>query len=190
MKAAQELLSAAIASDGDAQRSLLAGDEPAARDAFSAASEFYRRSWEQAPPHSYGRLVGMLKDAILAGAGERAAAGFAREALEGDQDATESATAAYARALAALIEEDDGAARERSEVMRGGGGAFERTATAIAALADRDAQRYAAAVSEIVADFEHRSAHLTGVAIADTALMLERLAAPRGLAAGVRSELL
>ena len=32
--------------------------------------------------------------------------------------------------------------------------------------------------------------YLTGVAIADTALVLERLAAPRGLASGVQSEVL
>jgi len=41
-----------------------------------------------------------------------------------------------------------------------------------------------------VRDFEQRTEHLTGVAIADTALMLERLAGDRGLRAGVRSALL
>jgi hypothetical protein len=45
-------------------------------------------------------------------------------------------------------------------------------------------------VTAIVRDFEARTDHLTGVAIADTALVLERLAAPRGLAAGVESVVL
>ena len=34
-----------------------------------------------------------------------------------------------------------------------------------------------------MADFEARDQHLSGVAIADTALVLERLAEPRGMAA-------
>ena len=41
---------------------------------------------------------------------------------------------------------------------------------------------YAAALGEIVADFEARDQHLSGVAVADTALVLERLAEPRGIA--------
>ena len=53
-----------------------------------------------------------------------------------------------------------------------------------------DTAAYRAAVDAIVADFAARSEHLTGVPIADTALMLERLAAERGMAAGVRSPLL
>ena len=42
----------------------------------------------------------------------------------------------------------------------------------------------------VISDFERRDVHLTGVAIADTALVLERLAAPRGLRQGARSPLL
>jgi hypothetical protein len=132
----------------------------------------------------------MLKASILCGEGERAAAAYARDALGHDPEAGSSPTASYALALAALIDGDDRTASEASAVMRGSGEAFERTATAIAALAARDGERYAAAVAEIVRDFEQRAAHLTGVSIADTALVLERLAASRGLEAGVRSALL
>jgi hypothetical protein len=57
-------------------------------------------------------------------------------------------------------------------------------------VADGDADRYASAVAGIVSDFEQRDEHLTGVAIADTALMLERIAAQRGMAARPSSELL
>jgi hypothetical protein len=74
--------------------------------------------------------------------------------------------------------------------MREGSPAFGRAADAIAALAGGDGEGYAAAVRAIVADFEGRDEHLTGVPIADTALMLERLAASRGLAAAPRSSLL
>ncbi len=190
MKSSQELLTAAIEREGAAHRALLAADAAGAASAFSDASDLYRRSWEAAPPRSYGRLVGMLKAKILAGDDATAAAEYSRHALAGDPDAGGSPTAAYALAIAALIEGDDAAARDRSEAMRSGSEAFERAADAIRAIAEGDRDAYAAHVEQIVRDFERRSAHLTGVAVADTALMLERLAAPRGLAAGVRSELL
>ena len=70
------------------------------------------------------------------------------------------------------------------------GDAFARAADAVAALAARDAEAYGAAIRAIVADFEGRDDHLTSVPIADTALMLERLAGGRGMTARVRSPLL
>ena len=60
----------AIARDGVAQRALFDGDAPAARAAFAQAADLYRRSREAAPAESYGRLVGMLKSAVLDGGGE------------------------------------------------------------------------------------------------------------------------
>lgn len=190
MKHHQELLTAAIERDGDGQRALMAGDHQDAREAFLSAADLYRESWEEAPPRSYGRLVGLLKATVLSGDDPREAADYVRRALAGDPDADGSATASYALALAALIAGDDDEAARRAEAMRGGSEAFDRTAMAIAGLAEDDGDAYAAAIREIVHDFEQRSAHLTGIAIADTALALERLAAPRGLAAGVRSEVL
>ena len=70
------------------------------------------------------------------------------------------------------------------------GEALAAAAAAIVALARRDATGYGHAVAAIVEDFEGRDAHLTGVPIADTALMLQRLAAPRGVEAGLSSTLL
>jgi hypothetical protein len=183
----RELMRAAIERDADAQRALLVGDGEGARAAFTAAAELYRESWEAAPPGGYGRLVGMLKSAVLAGGG-REHADYVRGAL-GDEDVA-SPTAAYAQAIAALIADDDDTGRRWASRMRGGSDAFERTADAIAALAGRDRAAYAGAVEAIVRDFEQRADHLTGVAIADTALMLELLAARRGITAGVQSPLL
>ena len=74
--------------------------------------------------------------------------------------------------------------------MGAGGEAFARTAAAIAALAARDEAAYAAALEAIVRDFEQRSEHLTGVAIADTAVMLEALAGRRGMSAAIDSPVL
>lgn len=185
----RELMRAAIERDAEAQGALLAGDRDAALAAFRSAADLYRRSWEESPPRSYGRLVGMLKSSILAGEAIAPAA-FARDALADEEAVAASPTASYARALAALIAGDDADARRWSEAMAAGGDAFERTARAIGSLAARDHHAYRAALGEIVHDFERRSGHLTGVAIADTALMLERLAADRGMAAEVDSPLL
>src|SRR5512142_1600053 len=98
-------MGAAIERDGAAQRMLLAGDGAGASAAFTEAAVFYRQSWEVAPPASYGRLVGMLKSSVLArGGGEEQAARYARDALSAlGNEAADSATAAYARAIAALI---------------------------------------------------------------------------------------
>jgi hypothetical protein len=180
-------MGAAIERDGAAQRALLAGERPAARDAFAQAAELYQRSWELAAATSYGRLIGMLKSAVLAGGGERQARYVQRVLAD---DGGDSPAAAYVRALAALIAGDREAAVAWSERMRAGGEAFARTADAIRALAHGDGEAYAAALERIVADFEQRTRHLTGVAIADTALMLQHLAARLGIAATLDSAVL
>jgi hypothetical protein len=179
-----ELLRDAIAAEARAQRALLAG-EPAA-DALHEAAALYRASWEAAPPRSYGRLIGMLKASVIAG-DAHAAAQYVRGSL-GEQ--ADSPPASYALALAALVEGDDATAAAAAAGMRAGSPAMVRAADAIAALADGDAASYDGTVRAIVADFESRVEHLTGVPIADTALMLERLAAERGMACSPDSALL
>ena len=177
----------AIEREGSAQRRLIDGDLAAARTEFREVSELYRRSWEAAHAQAYGRLVGMLKAAVLAGGGAEEAR-YARAALV-DADPG-SATAGYARAIAPLIAGDDADAEAWARSMRAGDDAFARTAEAISALAAHDEARYAAALDVIVRDFEQRSRHLTGVAIADTGLMLEALAGRRGMTAAIESRVL
>lgn len=183
----RELMSQAIERDAEGQRALFAGDDEAAYTAFAAAADLYRESWLQAPPDSYGRLVGMLKSAVLADDSQRFAE-FAAWELE--RAGAVSPVAAYARAITALIAGNDDGAQVQAAEMRRGSDALARTAAAVEALARRDRAGYETALAAVVQDFEQRSEHLTGVAIADTALMLERLAASRGLAAGLRSPLL
>jgi hypothetical protein len=181
-----ELLAEGIRADGDAFRAMFEGrpDEAAAR--LREAAGRYRSSWEVAPPRSYGRLVAFLKSAVLAGDAEAGAAWVIGE-LDG---ACDSPTSCYALAVAALVEEDDAVAAGAAEAMREGGHAFARAAEALAALAAGDAGRYREAVGAIVADFEGRDAHLTGVPIADTALLMEALAERRGMAARIESPLM
>jgi GNAT superfamily N-acetyltransferase len=177
----RDLMIAAIATEGEAHAALLAGDQDGARATYARAVEQYRKSWSLAPPKSYGRLVGMLKAAVLAGQAQSAAAEVRAE-MEGDEDADGSPVASYVRAVAAVILEDDEAVPALAARMEPRGEAFERTAAALRALAARDADAYAEALTAIEADFAGRSDHLTGVAIADTAVMLELMAAERGMA--------
>jgi uncharacterized protein len=172
----------AIAADGEAHRALLAGED--ARGPLRHAAERYRSSWAAAPPRSYGRLVGYAKASILAGDDP---VGFVTEQL-GPQD--DSPPACWARALAALAAGADEEALRAADGMRAGSRAFGRAADAVAALARRDRATYTTAIDAIVADFEAREEHLTGVPIADTALVLDRLAERRGLAAHRESPLL
>ncbi len=174
----EDAMREAIAADGEAHRALLAGAD--AREPLRRAAASYRTSWEAAPPRSYGRLVGYAKASVLAGDDP---APYVREQLAGGAD---SPPAHWALALAAL------SAGEDVDVagMREGSGAFQRAADAVAALSARDRDAYAAAIGAVVADFEAREDHLTGVPIADTALVLERIAERRGLAAHPESALL
>jgi hypothetical protein len=181
-----DLLAEGIRADGAAFRALYEGRPDDARARLREAAALYRSSWELAPPRSFGRLVAHLKSAVLAGEGAEAAA-YVRAQLG---DACDSPTSCYALAVAALVEGDDGAAAAAAAGMAEGGDAFARAGEALAGLAAGDAARYRAAVQAIVADFEGRDAHLTGVAVADTALLMEALAAPRGLAARPASPLM
>jgi hypothetical protein len=185
-RAQQKHLLEALELEGLGYRLLLRGDRDAAGTALGRASAAYRRSWEAAPPRAFGRLVGMLKTAILSG-GETEAAAYAERELGGGAD---SPASSYALALAALASGADEAAARAARGMPEGGEAFARAAAAIEALAAGDRAGYRRALGEIVADFEGRDEHLTDVAIADTALVLERLARRRGISAGVTSPML
>ena len=178
---------AAIEREGEAQQRLIDGHLEAAQAEFREVADLYRQSWEAAHARAYGRLVGMLKASVLAGGGTAEAA-YAQAALaDANQD---SATANYARAIAALIAGDDEDALARATLLGDATDAFARAGEAISALAAHAEARYAAALEVIVRDFEQRSQHLTGVVIADTAVVLETLAARRGMAAGIESPVL
>lgn len=183
----KQLMLEALGREAEGQRALLGGDEDAGCAAMLAAAALYRRSWELASSTSYGRLVGALKAAIIgADAGELAA--YARTQIP---DPPPSPPAAYVVAIAALVCGEDVTAAAASRLMRDGASdPFARAADAVLALARADADGYALAVRAIVSDFESRDAFVTGVPIADTALMFERLAQERGMRAGIESRML
>ena len=179
MTTAGERLDAALAAEADAYRGLLAGRDATAD--LVRARDAYLASHDLTGPASWGRLLGALKMAVLAGAGERAVA----ERALGEAVDPDSPASAYVRALAQVVV----GGAPAIDAMLAAGGSFARTGRALAALAAGDGPGYAAALDDIVADFAARDAHLSGVAVADTALVLERLAADRGIAARPASPL-
>lgn len=185
-EAHRTLMLEAMELEADGQRRLLAGETSAGRRSMSEAAARYRDSWARAPQRAYGRAVGMLKAAVIAGGGaDEAAHARATIGEEGD-----SASSWYALGIAALIDRDDALALRAAATMHDGGDAFARAADAIAALAGRDDDAYASAIRSILDDFEQRTEHLTGVAFADTTHMLELLAERRGMAVRPVSRLL
>jgi hypothetical protein len=188
----QRILLSAIEREGTAYRQLLNGEVDAAREGLTEAARLYRSSWEVAPPRSFGRLAGYLKTSILADRAEEAAA-FVRAEIG---PSGVSPASWYALGLAALVEGDDEAALRSAQGIREGlerladPRPFSRAADAIVALATSNQSAFRGVIVAMVADFEARSEHLTGVAIADTALVLERLAARQGFGSGIDSELL
>jgi hypothetical protein len=156
---------------------------------FRRAAERYRESWEGAPPGSWGRPIGAIKSRLLAGdvAGAEA---DSRWALEAGAAAAESPIGGYAAALALLTLGRDGEAAAQAERIRRAEGFPPDVGDALLALAAGDAAGYETAVSSVLRSFETRTEYLEDIPVADTVLVLQELAAPRGLAVGLASELL
>jgi len=172
-------LDAALAAERAAYEAELRGDPDPGL--YARARDAYLASHAETGPQSWGRLIGALKMAVLGGDGaDRVAA----QALAETAHAA-GPSAAYARALASVI----AGRRPDTSAMEHAGDAFTRTGRALEALAAGDAAAYRAALDDIVDDFAARDQHLSGVAVADTAMVLERLAEERGMAARPSSPL-
>jgi len=160
---------------------LMAGD-PAAAEWFSRAAERWRASWDAgAAPDAWGRPIGALKGTLLAG--DDAAAGeLGRWTLELGAATASSPIGRYAGALALLVLGRWPEARHVAESLRERDDFPHDVADALAFIAAHDPVAYAEAVDSVVRSFETRSEYLEDVPVADTALVLDRLAARRGIA--------
>lgn len=187
----KQLVRAAMAAGGAALARLMQGRTAEAAGWFTRSAERYRESWPDAPPGSWGRLIGALKSRILAGDWE-AAEGDARWALEQDPVAGGSPVGAYAVALARLVLGEDRQAAELAEILRAADeDAFPApVAEAIAGLSVGDAGTYAAGCAAVLDSFETRDAYLEDIPVADTVIVLEALAERRGMATRPSSPLL
>ena len=156
---------------------------------FARAAERYRESWEHAPPESWGRPIGAIKARILAGDWE-GAADDARWALEAGAAESESPIGRYAAALAFAVlgEWDD--VRIHADYARTHETFPNEVADALAFIAAEDVVGYVEAVEDVLESFETRDEYLEDMPVADTVLVLQALAARRGMAAELESELL
>ncbi len=163
---------------------LMQGRRDESAEWLRRAAERYRESRAGAPPGSWGRPIAGMKALLLAG---EDASEPARCALDAGAAEAESPIGRYAAALALLVLGHDAEARPVAGSLRGRGDFPQDVADTLAALAAGDAEGYAAAVEGVLRSFETRDEFLEDAAVADTALVLERLAQPRGLASGLRA---
>ena len=168
---------------------LMAGRADEAREWFARAAARYDESFADAPPGSWGRPIGAVKAQLLAG-DWAAANDAARWTLSTGADASGSPIGRYAACLAQLVVGDDAAAAELAQTLLGRDDFPDDVARALVALAAADATGYEQAVATVLASFESRDEYLEDIPVADTVLVLQALARPRGLAVEHESPLL
>ncbi len=168
---------------------LMLGRRDDANEWLVRAAETYRRSWPDAPAGSWGRPIGAMKSRLIAG-DLVGAEEDARWALGAGAAESESPIGRYAGALAQLVLGEDDAAAALAATLTGAEAIPPAVVDSIAALAGRDAAAYETAIAALVADFEGRVEFLEDIAVADTVLALQALAAQREIRAPLESPLL
>jgi hypothetical protein len=167
---------------------LMLGEADAAREWFDRAVAAYRESWPDAPPDSWGRPIAAIKSRLLVG---KPAEAEARWAIDAGADSSESPIGRYAAALAHLVLGEDEQARVHADALRTRDDFPQPVGNALAMIAaGTDAVGYVEAVEAVLESFETRTDYLEGVPVADTVLVLQALAEPRGLRAELASALL
>ena len=146
------------------------------------AADRYRDSFADAPPGSGGRPIGAIKARILAGDWDRAE-DDARWTLEAGADEAESPIGRYAAALANLTLGSYEEARVHADAIRTRDDFPRDVGDALAFVAAHDVLGYVRAVESVLESFERRDEYLEDVPVADTVLVLQALAARRGVAA-------
>jgi len=156
---------------------------------FDRAARRYRESYDDAPPGSWGRPIGMIKSRVLAGDWE-AAAEEARFALGQGAADSGSPIGRYAACLALLVLGRDAEARPLADALRTVDGFPHDVGDSLATIAAGDPVGYVEAVESVLESFVSRDEYLEDVPVADTVIVLQALAGRRGLAADLASPLL
>ena len=168
---------------------LMAGNTKDAGNWFARAVERYRESYELAPPGSWGRPIAILKARILAGDWEGVEAD-ARWTLEEGAAEEQSPIGRYAATLALLVLGRDQDARVLADALRTHDDFPAPVGDALAFIAAQDPVAYVEAIEAVLESFEAREDYLEDIPAADTVVVLQALAARRGLAAELSSPLL
>ena len=177
------------AANGAGLALLMLGRRDEAAKWFGHAAERWRESFGDAPPDSWGRPIGAIKARLLAGDRPRAEEA-ARWTLEVGAAGSQSPIGRYAAVLAHLALGQDEEARPLASSLREREDFPNDVADALATLAAADRPGYVLAVESVLESFESREEYLEDVPIADTVLVLQALAADRGLEAELSSGLL
>jgi hypothetical protein len=177
------------AANGAGLALLMLGRRDEAAKWFGHAAERWRESFADAPPGSWGRPIGAIKARLLAGDLDRAR-DEARWALEAGAAEAESPIGRYAAVLAYLTLGEDEQARPPASSLRERDDFPNDVADALATLAAEDRPGYILAVESVLESFETRDEYLEDVPVADTVMVLQALAEPRGLTAELSSDLL
>lgn len=156
---------------------------------FGHAAERWRESFGDAPPGSWGRPIGAIKARLLAG-DKAGAENAARWALDTGAAGSESPIGRYAAVLAHLVLAEDDEARPLASSLRERDDFPRDVADALSMLTAEDRPGYILAVESVLESFETREEHLEDVPVADTVLVLQALADPRGMKADLVSGLL
>ncbi len=159
---------------------LMAGDERAGEWLRRAAAR-WRESWDAGEGRdAWGRPIGALKASLLAG-DDAAVDELAHWTLEQGAATAESPIGRYAGALALLSLGRWPEARHVAETLRERDDFPRDVAAALAFIAADDVVGCTEAVDSVVESFETREEFLEDIPVADTALVLQLLAARRGL---------
>ena len=160
-----------------------------ARSWLELAAERYLESYADAPAGSWGRPIAVLKARLLAGDGPGAEEA-ARWTLGEGAAQSASPIGRYAGALAHLLLGHWAEARVLADGLRTAADFPHDVADALAFLAAEDVVGYTGAVESVLGSFERRDGYLEDVPVADTVLVLQALAARRGIRVELSSPLL
>jgi hypothetical protein len=187
----KQLVRMAMAATGAGLVRLMQRRRAEAAGWFARSAERFRESYADAPPGSWGRLIGAVKARMLAGDREGAEADAAWALEQGSADG-QSPIGCYAAVLSFLVlGRNEEAAAAAAPLVDAAEDAFPRpVAESLAALAAGDGAAYQEAVARVLASFESRDEYLEGIPVADTVIVLQALAKRRGIAAELRSPLL
>jgi len=154
------------------------GDE--GRAWLRRAADEYATSWRAAPPGSWGRPIAMIRCRLLAG-DEAGARADAERALDAGALDAPGPIGGYCAALALLTLGRDAEAEAVAGRIAVEGLEPVAVAHALGALARGDGAAFVNARVDVLHSFEQRDAFLEDVRVADTVLVLDALARPRGM---------
>jgi hypothetical protein len=169
---------------------LMLADRSGADEWFARAAERWRESYEHAPPGSWGRPIGAMKARILADDWDGATRDAEWTLDEDAAKAADSPIGRYAATLALLVLGRWSEARVHADYLRTHDGFPTLVADSLAFIAADDPVGYAEAIDDVLESFETRDAYLEDIPVADTVLVLQALAARRGIDVELESALL